>query len=325
MSRRMQGIFAGLDNIGEDIAGTQLGNSRGTPVLQARHAVPAVRGAQGQRLNLIVIDSDSEEDYETQRQNFQDSTREIADIRNRARQLSTIRRKRGVGAANATTEGANEGSNSDNAPRRPGGTLRSTATGMDTLNRLMGRGGDRPLNPFRPTQNQEPPHARHEGIQDAADPSNVPLERAREARRVIAPLRARRQPVPSDISTPTPSPSPPRELLSSSPPRRSTFQDGNLGMLSSFPAVPSHNFQELATQSAREDVRARHPNNRAADLDRREQAVTAREVTLRNQEVLLNERGERIRRLAELCRRQRGEMEILLSRQKEELDRAMGG
>jgi hypothetical protein len=314
-SRRMQGMFDGLDGIGENIAGTQLGIALGEPVLHPRHqrhiaetqlgaqtrregdAVPAARPRVAAP-SPIAIDSDSdEEDYETQYQNFQNATREIADIRNRA-QLQP-RRNRGT----VTNESS---SNSDNAPSRPKSTLRSTAAGRDALNRFM---NPRALNPFRPTQQQEP---RREGAQDVASRR---LERARDEQRRIAPLRARRQPSRhSDASTSSPSPSPPLEILSP-PPRRNiepANHDADVCMDDEVQEVP-----QIASQSARQ------LNQRELDLDRREQAVAAREARMARQEVDVRGSERLAREMVEMVRRQREEVDELMRRHREELERTL--
>jgi hypothetical protein len=296
MSRRMQGMFAGLDGIGDNIAGTpQLGNRLG---LQPRREGAAVLSLvpRAHALSPIVIDSDSdEEDYETQFQNFQDSTREIAAIRQRAQDRS-----------------------------RP----RGARTGHARVDRLLGRNG---LNPFRPTETIA---ARRERVRDASNqtaPSyasgeqiDARLEQARdEQRRRIAPMRPRRQPGPaypiSDASTDSLS-SVPSELLDSSPdtpPRRafSTHPVAN--------DIHMHNnddIQELPSIAAQP---TRHLDTREAELDRREEAVAAREATLREQETALLGRENRARALVELVTRQRREMEDLGRRHAEEWERAM--
>jgi hypothetical protein len=313
-SRRMQGMFDGLDGISENIAGTQLGMAMGEPFLHPRHqrhiaetqlgaqtrregeAVPAARPRVAAP-SPTVIDSDSdEEDYETQYQNFQNATREIADIRNRA-QLQP-RRNRGT----ATNESS---SNSDNAPSRPKSTLRSTAAGIDALNRFM---NPRALNPFRPTQQQEP---RREGAQDVASRR---LERARDEQRRIAPLRARQPSRHSDASTSSPSPSPPLDILSP-PPRRNiepANHDADVYMDDEVQEVP-----HIASQPARQ------LDQRELDLDSREQAVAVREAKMARQEVDVRESGRLAREMVEMVRRQCGEVDDLMKRHREELERAL--
>ncbi|KAF1837710.1 hypothetical protein BDW02DRAFT_576987 [Decorospora gaudefroyi] len=140
MSRRMAGMFAGLDGIGENIANN-------TPPPPRRDPHP------------IVLDSDSEEeDYETQVQNFETSTREIAEIRNRARntQMGRSHRRWRQQCGGAANHVGNESNNSDSGGAHDGGNSSLTrantaargATGTGAFNRLMNRGV---LNPFRPS------------------------------------------------------------------------------------------------------------------------------------------------------------------------------
>jgi hypothetical protein len=288
-------MFSGLGDTGDNIADTQLGFGMGAPVLQPRYrrhiaepqilrngdAVPAVRPRVAAPSPIIIdSDFDDEKDYKTQMQNFRDSTREIADIRRRARTQQQPRQTR-RGAAN------DSGSNSDNAPSRPRNTLRSTTGGRDTLNRIM--------NPFRPTlYDNQPPRACRDGPQDVASRR---LERAREEQRRIAPLRARRQHrTRSDASTPSDSSSPPPEIMHDDVQER----------------------PHIASQSARE------LDQRELDLDRREQAVAAGEATTARQEEEVSEQERMARDLVELVRRQRGEVDDLMRRHREELERMLG-
>jgi hypothetical protein len=275
--------------------------ARANPIGQSLQGPERMVGLQ--QHELINLDSsDEDEDYETQVENFNAFTREIENIRSRARNTQFPRHVRGQGLTRQqSTRGTAD------QPTEPGGAIGGSGVG-----RFLGRG----LNPFRPMTHDPSMRER-----------NNDFVRRREARQ--ASVEARRV----DSNAPRLSlelmrVGPIDSIRTPSPPSNEDAMD--------VIELPANEVQQ-----GRDAVRARQLDQREAELSAREQRliegtlqVEQREKVLRVREQRCNEREtalsqrEKNARLSEqsvaqvvqTVQRQRDEVEALVRRQREELD-----
>ncbi|RAR11231.1 hypothetical protein DDE82_000704 [Stemphylium lycopersici] len=330
-SRRMAEMFHRLDGIGADIAGnpgqashipdlheqTVAGNAGRAginPSVEIQRATTRPRHGAERTQHPIVIDSSSEgeleEDFTTQVRNFENLTRDIEDIRQRARNSrrgSKRRDKRHSGGR----EGHHSESGSDHNNSNETRNLRRAA--VPSLGTRRGASsGSRPrastLNRFIKTMR--------------LSPWENPMSETSVRRGGPGSLEAHRrytgQALPRDSAAATP--------LRETAPREVS------PLTSSSPIQPPLAAPTVAkTIAAFESSRSRVPN-RAAHIDRCENWLKFQEQTLRTQQCELErqeaeilERERRVEEAMETVRRHGREIEALVARQKQDLDIMMKG
>ncbi|KAF1848968.1 uncharacterized protein K460DRAFT_364894 [Cucurbitaria berberidis CBS 394.84] len=306
MPRRMTGTFSGLNGFGENIAGQAgagiEGQSANTtangnmPTGNLPGFVPLI--ARNQRnttmQNPILLDSDSDSDsdlgsYEAQLENFEQLTRDIENIRTRARntQLSRSHRRRepnsrqrsNIIIANQTTNAS-----TDSPSAAAGGNPSSGAGAFNFLNRNLHR--------FRPTTNDSMT-ATHSRNRPRA--SNSPLPQQDQEQSVVM---MQFGPYSSHTASPNPAP---------------TIMD--VDQVIEEPHIQA--------QSARDTMRTRELDQRGTCLDDRETRLNQRVNALLQRELALRDREHRARQLVNVVTAQRDEMQNLLRRQMEDLERVM--
>ncbi|KAF1937670.1 hypothetical protein EJ02DRAFT_426384 [Clathrospora elynae] len=299
MSRRMAGMFDGLDGMGANMAGQQVGIGMAIGVRPQRSseavglAVTAAplfartqqRTHQHGMQELIEI-SDSEEDYETQVQNFEDFTRDIASIRDRAQntQLSRSRRRQNR-QQRSVSNIASASNDSDNAL----GKANTTATpgaGSGAMNRFLNRN----LNPFRPTANDFAPHL-STSISATRRPTRDPPHARRERRSRDRHIQDSR--LSSGGSSHTASPTPPASNFSN------LTNPTNPGVQIDMDEEDFIELPQTQTQSARDDVRARQLDQREAALAELDTAMTQRERAIISRERAVVNREDRVDEILE--------------------------
>ena len=292
------------------------------------HRAPQAPRAQ-ESPNLIDLDSDSR-DYETEVRNFQDFTRDVADIRDRA-QNTRRNRVRHRSVNNVTTGNQDTGGyNFRNQVRRTN-TAAGGGGGNGTFNRIMNarRGSNRPRPPVNDTS--LPTNASGASNQSSVrQPSFGPLFEQTPPR-TRSNSRTASLPLPASPLLPSmtadidmdddsfaglsnylnsgPSPtlhptSPPLLHLPSSP------------LLHPTPSPILHPAEHRPQRSA--DVRILQ-----RDLRRQETAIYALEATVQQRDAALLENERRNLAMRAIMRRHEVELEDLLRRQREELARLM--
>jgi hypothetical protein len=347
-SRRMAYMFAGLDGIGADIGGgQQVGAPARLPSLSPPVFTPPPQQDANERVSAwlrepspsrapnrrspIVIDSDSDEaGYETQFMHFENLRRDIADIRRRAQdtQLSRGSRKRRVAERENGRGAANEGAqntgntntnttptdlNRANTAAGGGRGEDSSTPGTRALSRFL---NTRARNPFRTAEN---PVAAVHSV-PASGPSAQCDEqrdsyRARERRRgtQLEQLVQRT----ADNASGGRASTPHRPLPSPGLPEASVDVDMTAEEVVELPVIQS--------RQAREAVRSRQLDHREAELNRREQALAARQVILTRHEAAAQERKRSTNEILLVVRRQRRELEELVRRHGDEIDGILNG
>jgi len=270
--------------------------------------------------NPIVIDSDSDSvDYETQVRNFQDFARDVANIRDRA-QNTRRRRPRHQSVNNITPGDRDTGNKKDNKNFLARSNTSAGGNGNGALNRIMNTG--RHFNPFRPPTNDANQSA------TATESPGIPIPRERPLN-----LNHERTPLPPRTRENSPTAYPSSPTLPSIP---SINLDVDMydGEFETLPSI----FPVVQTPRRSEDVNVRQQNVnryrevlniRQAALRRREAAMEARvehgalegreALNRRNAAGLERERDAQL--VITVMQRHRAELDDLLTRQREELDR----
>lgn len=304
-------MLADLDGLEEHIANElevqPMSNARATRPSRARrsqvqidrdeqnHVSLTVRTENRTAQNPIIVDSDSD-DYETQVQNYQDLTRDIADVRTRARntQLPCSRRHRVLARQRTTyTAPSQTVDSANNASGTEGDATATSGTGH--MNRFLSRS----RNPFRPTGNG--------------------------SGRLPATLLDGREHV-ETIPTCDDSRSTGHGLLRTPITRRISSNRQTASASSSADVEMSESTEQPQTQNeaTRDTLRTRRSDRRESALNNREHIPRLREEALVVRERALVAEETRGTRIATILRAQQEELQKLLRRHQEERERMMG-